>query len=100
MLCGMSSTARFRLTPPVPSETELHEAVAQAIDLLVLSSPAVVNCFPAGHVALPPAAALWRAGLKRGWPDFIVIHAGRVYGVELKKPGAALSKTRAIRSGR
>jgi len=97
----MSSTARLRLTPPEPSETELHEAVVQAIDLLVLP-PAMVNCFPAGHIPLPPAAAaaLFRAGLKRGWPDLLVIHDARVFGIELKKPGCGLSKTRTVRSKR
>jgi hypothetical protein len=91
---------RFRLTPPTPSESALHESVAQALTLLVMPG-CEWACYPAGHIRLPPAAAaaLHRAGLKRGWPDFILVH-GRVYGIELKVPGGKLSKTRTVRTRR
>ena len=87
----------FRLVaPPIP-ETSLHEAVARALDLLLLA-PAVWTTFPAGSVPLPPefSAKLYRMGLKRGWPDVLVIHR-IVYGIELKIMGGRLSRTRMVR---
>jgi hypothetical protein len=91
----------FRLTPPEPPERQLHEAVAQALQLLVLQ-PCMWTCFPAGHVPLPPAsaAALQRAGLQRGWPDLLFIHDGRVFGIELKLSAGKLSRTRTVRTRR
>jgi hypothetical protein len=95
------STKRFRLTAPGPSETELHEAVADLLKVGVLL-PAVWTCFPAGNVPLEPrfAAKLYRMGLQRGWPDFLVVHDGKVRGLELKKPGEQLSKSRWVRTKR
>jgi hypothetical protein len=98
----MTATApRFKLTAPTVTETQIHEAVADALRILVLP-PCEWTCFAAGHVQLPPsaAAALYRAGLKRGWPDFICLHDERIYGIELKIPGAKLSKTRTVRTRR
>lgn len=63
-------TRPFRLAPPVPPETDLQEAVAQA-----------------------------RMGLKRSWPDVLVLH-GVLHGIELKRPGGKLSRTRAVRTRR
>lgn len=96
----------FRLTPPEPSERQLHEAVAQALRLLILP-PVMWTCFPAGHVPLPPASAaalqragLQRAGLQRGWPDLLFIHAGQAFGIELKPAAGKLSRTRTVRTRR
>ena len=91
----------FRLTPPEPSERQLHEAVAQALRLLILP-PVMWTCFPAGHVPLPPAsaAALQRAGLQRGWPDLLFIHAGQAFGIELKPAAGKLPRTRTVRTRR
>jgi hypothetical protein len=91
----------MKLTPPRQSETELHKSVARALDMLLLP-PACFTCFPAGNVPLPPqfAAKLYLMGLKRGWPDFLVIHDGHVYGIELKAKGGALSKTKMVRTKR
>ena len=88
----------YRLTPVVVAETPLHEAVAKALHLLVLP-PAEWTCFPAGSVPLPPqfAAKLLRMGLRRGWPDLLIVHNG-LYGIELKRVGAGLSKTRMVRT--
>ena len=87
----------MNLTLPRQSETELHKAVAKALTTLVLA-PAEWSCFPAGNVPLPPqfAAKLYQMGLRRGWPDFLIVHGGRVYGIELKAKGGALSKTKKI----
>lgn len=84
----------FRLSHPDPVEDDLHEAVAKALTLLVLP-PAMWTCFPAGNVPLPPAAAakLARFGLKRGWPDLLVVHAANIYGIELKRRDGTLSRS-------
>lgn len=90
----------FHLTRPIPPEDDLHLAVAQALDVLLMP-PAVWTTFPAGHVPLPPAfaAKLVRLGLKPNWPDILVLHRN-LYGVELKRPGEALSIARTVRTRR
>ena len=91
---------RFKLTAPIPPETDLHEAVAKALDLL-LKPPARWTTFPAGHIPLPVqwAAKLARLGLKRNWPDVLILH-GVLHGIELKKPGGQLSRARFVRNKR
>lgn len=94
-------TARnFRLTPPPVYELELHETLAKVLDVVLLP-PAVWATYPAGATQLSPQqhARYSRVGLKRGWPDIIVIH-GRVFGLELKRYGAGLSRTRIGRTRR
>jgi hypothetical protein len=89
----------LRLRPPPVPEADLHAAVAAA--LTVLLPPHVPwTTFPAGHVALAPAQAarLARLGLQRGWPDILVVHEGRVFGLELKRPGGKLSRSRWVRT--
>lgn len=90
----------FRLTAPIPFEDELHEAVAQALDRLLMP-PAAWTTFPAGHVPLPTqwAVKLARLGLKRNWPDLLVLF-GVLHGIELKRPGETLSRARTVRSRR
>jgi len=92
--------ARFRLQAPVAPEQDLHESVADALDKLLMP-PAMWTCFPAGSVPLPPqfAAKLARMGLKRGWPDVLVLHR-RLIGIELKRRGGRLSRTRVVRTRR
>lgn len=92
--------ASLRLAAPMPPEADLQADVARALDMLILP-PAQWTTFPAGHVQLPKAAAakLARMGLKRGWPDVLVLH-GTLYGIELKRPGGRLSKTRTVRTRR
>lgn len=92
--------APFRLTAPIPIEDDIHEAVADALDLLLLK-PAEWTTFPAGHVPLPPrfAVKLARMGLKRSWPDILVLH-GCLHGIELKRPGEGLSRARWVTTRR
>ena len=94
------SAPQFKLTPPVTPEDDLHEAVADALKVLVLP-PAMWTALPAGNVPLEPqyAAKLARLGLQRGWPDILVLH-GQLYGVELKRQGGTLSRTRVVRTRR
>jgi hypothetical protein len=91
---------RLRLTHPATPEDDLHCDVADALHKLVCP-PAEWTCFPAGNVPLPPqfAAKLARFGLARGWPDILVLH-DRLYGIELKRHGGVLSKTRIVRTRR
>jgi hypothetical protein len=89
----------FKLTYPDPAEDRVHEAVAIALDTLLLP-PAIWTTFPAGHglLSAQAAARLHRLGMKRGWPDIIVIHNGRLHGLELKTRTGRLSKTREVRT--
>ncbi len=93
------TAAPFRLTRVVTDEDTLHEAVVKA--LRVLLPPSVVwNCFPAGNIPLPAdaKAKLVRFGLQPGWPDLILAYGGYVRGIELKREGGRLSKTRLVRT--
>jgi hypothetical protein len=93
-------TRPFRLLAPLTPEDELHAAVARALDLLVMP-PATWCSYPAGHIALTgqQAAKLARMGLKRSWPDVLVLH-GTLYGIELKRADGTLSRTRIVRNRR
>jgi len=88
----------FKLTYPDPSEREIHEAVADALEALLLK-PAFWCAYPAGVTRLSPqqAAAHSRFGLKSGMPDIQIWYRG-VYLIELKKPGGQLSRTRIVKS--
>lgn len=94
------SARPFRLVAPVAPETDLQEAVAAALDLLLLP-PAEWCAYPAGHIELTgqQAAKLARMGLKRSWPDVLVLH-GVLHGIELKRQGGRLSRTRTVRTRR
>jgi hypothetical protein len=91
----------FKLTAREPLEQELHEAV---VDMLTacLREPAYWVCYPAGLIQLSPPqmAKLMRSGLRRGIPDFLIIFEGLVFGLELKRHGGRLSKTRIGRTAR
>jgi len=90
----------FRLTAPEPSERDIHEEVAKALDgPLGLMPPAFWCCYPAGHVKLsaPQAARLVRAGLKSGMPDILIWYRG-MFLIELKAYGGRLSKSRIVKT--
>jgi hypothetical protein len=95
-----ASTPVLRLDEYVPPEDDIHATVAQALERL-LRPPAQFTCFPAGHIELTgrQAAKLARMGLKRNWPDFIIIH-GYPIGIELKNTDGELSRSRWVRSKR
>jgi hypothetical protein len=88
---------RFKLTPPEPSEDEIHEACASALDALLLE-PAQWACYPAGHIQLSGAQAdkLRRHGLKPNWPDLFIVFNALTFGFEVKTRAGKLSKTRFI----
>lgn len=91
---------RFRLTAPVQPEQELHETVAEMCGRMI-APPAEWAFYPAGAIPLTgqQVAKLARMGLKRGWPDFLILHDW-LYGIELKRLGAQLSRTRMGRTRR
>jgi hypothetical protein len=91
---------RFRLTAPEPLEVDIHAGCADALDRLLMP-PAFWFTYPAGVVQLSPqqAARYSRLGLKRGLPDIFILHDG-AWGVELKRRGGTLSKTRVVRTRR
>lgn len=90
----------FKLTAPEPREVELHAACARMLDWII-QPPAFWCSYPAGHIELSAAQAarLIRTGLKRGIPDIMIFHYA-VYGIELKRRGGTLSKTRIVRTRR
>ncbi len=101
----MSATATkprpFRLTRPIVPEDDLHEAVVRNLALRLLP-PAEWTCFPAGNILLngQQTAKLARMGLRRGWPDFLIAFNGSIFGLELKREGGTLSRTRMVRDKR
>ena len=98
---AIRTPAAYRLVEELQPEDELHASVADALDKLLLP-PAQWTTFPAGSVPLPKqyAAKLSRLGLKRGWPDVQVVFGGRIIGIELKRRGGRLSRTRIVRTRR
>jgi hypothetical protein len=90
----------FRLTPPEPFELEIHKACGQALDKLLLP-PALWCCYPAGAAQLSPQqfARFAEVGLKRGFPDLFIFYHG-TWGLEVKRRGGTLSKTRIGRTRR
>jgi hypothetical protein len=95
------STGRaWRLTEDIPREKDIQATVRHGLDVLLLP-PAVWFAMPVGHIKLTKAQAarLTEIGLKRGLPDIFVLHQ-RLYGVELKRPGGQLSRTRIVRTRR
>jgi hypothetical protein len=90
----------FRLTPPPESEQDIHEALARVLTAL-LPPLAFWACYPAGHIQLAPheTRRLARVGLKRGMPDIIIWYFG-CWGLELKRVGGRLSRTRVGRTRR
>jgi hypothetical protein len=90
----------FKLTSLEPLEVDIQETCAAALDRLLMP-PAMWFAYPAGVIELSghEMARLTRHGLKRGLPDIWVLHR-RVYCIELKRRGGALSKTRVGRTRR
>jgi hypothetical protein len=93
------AASRLRLVPPAQPEQALHEAVAKLLVVGVLPGTEWTH-FPAGSMPLDArwAAKLYRMGLKRGWPDFLILHATRLHGLELKRRGGELSRSHYVRT--
>lgn len=95
------TAAAFRLTPEPIAERDIHASCAAVLDRLLLP-PAFWFSAAIGATKLSPqqAAALSRAGIKRGLPDLLVLHGGKLHGVELKRHKGRLSVTRIVRTRR
>jgi hypothetical protein len=75
----------FKLTAPVPSEDNLHAAVAHALAVL-LPSDAVLNTWELRNAAsAAEGARRKRLGALPGWPDMGVFFRGRAVLLELKR---------------
>jgi hypothetical protein len=95
------SARPFRLTAPVVPEDEVDLQVAGEMAFSrLIRAPAEWTAFPAGHLKLTgqQAARLTRIGLKRSWPDHLVLYAGKLIGIEWKRPGERLSHSRWVRT--
>jgi hypothetical protein len=78
--------------PPAPPEFRSHVVVADLLGYLI--SPGWLwTHFPSGENRTEATGArLKRMGLKKGWPDFILVSPDGVFhGLELKRPGGALT---------
>lgn len=67
------------------TEEQIHRAVAQYLSS-ALPPPAFWTTFPAGGGGYARGAHLKALGLKAGFPDLLIIAAGKPYGIELKAP--------------
>lgn len=94
-----AAPAAYRLTPYVELEVDLQASGEEAFVRLI-RPPAEWTAFPAGHLKLTgaQAARLTRIGLKRSWPDHLVLHAGKLIGIEWKRPGETLSRSRWVKT--
>src|SRR6185312_13501021 len=70
-------------------EAQLHKEVADFL-AVALRPPTFWTTFPAGGGGLVRGRQLKRAGLKAGFPDLLIIHEGKAFGIELKAPGKYL----------
>jgi hypothetical protein len=97
----MNLATAFRLVPEITYERDLQESCASVLDKLILP-PAFWFSAAIGATKLSPqqAAALSRAGIKRGLPDLLILHVGKLHGVELKRHKGRLSVTRIVRTRR
>jgi hypothetical protein len=88
----------LRLVAPEPSERDIHVTVADLLDVC-LGPPALWMPYPAGVTTLTARqhAQYSRFGIKRGVPDILIFY-NRVWGIELKRRGGRLSKTRVART--
>jgi len=100
---GVAKSRPFRLSAYTADETDLQAAGEMAFSRL-FRAPVEWTAFPAGHLQLTgqQAARLTRIGLKRSWPDHLVLYGGKLIGIEWKRPGETLSRSRWVqtRSGK
>jgi hypothetical protein len=81
--------------PPAISEAALHRAVAEYLGW-VLKPPVIWTSLDAGAGKMSIKTAQQRKlrGVKKGWPDILIIAPGpNVLGIELKRPGKGGSQS-------
>jgi hypothetical protein len=91
----------FQLDEYVQPEVDLQAAGAEAFDRL-LRPPAMWTAIALGHIELTgqQAARLSRIGLKRSWPDHLVLWPGNIVGIEWKTGDGRLSISRIVHTKR
>ena len=70
-------------------EARLHKEVADFL-AVALRPPTFWTTFPAGGGGIVRGRQLKAMGLKSGFPDLLIIHEGKAFGIELKAPGKYL----------
>jgi hypothetical protein len=102
----VTSSPNFKLTNEILSERDLQESIIRILDALI-QPPAFFFSAAIGAAKLSPqqAAALSRAGVKRGIPDVLILapddHGPRIFGLELKREKQGyLSRDRIVRTKR
>jgi hypothetical protein len=78
-----------RIALPVPKEQDLQMAVVRFLNLALPRERVAVEwtCFPAGGGGKIRGSILKGMGLKSGWPDLQFLYRGRMFFIELKRPG-------------
>lgn len=91
----------FQLDEYVQPEVDLQAAVADAFSKL-LRPPAMWTSLAVGHIELTgqQAARFARIGVRRSWPDMIVLWPQNVVGIELKTGDGRLSISRVVHTKR
>lgn len=83
----------FKLRAPVAFEDDLHQAVADALRVLLPNGAICTTWELRNAASAAEGARRKRLGALPGWPDLGVFHAGRVVLLELKRErGGALSE--------
>ena len=97
----ITTSRAWKLTELIEAEEDLQVSVGHALERLLLP-PAMWFAMPMGHIKLTKAQAakLARIGAKRGIPDVLVVYDARIIGIELKRHGGRLSRTRIVRTRR
>jgi hypothetical protein len=87
----------FRLRAPVVPEDDLHQAVSDALRVLLPPGAICTTWELRNAASAAEGARRKRLGALPGWPDLGVFHAGRVVMLELKRErGGALSEAQKL----
>ncbi len=88
---GVKSGRRRRPDVEIESEEILHRRVAEFLDT-VIHPPNIWTTIGHGGGGKVRGAKLKAMGVKKGWPDILILAPGpKVLGIELKKEGGYLS---------
>ena len=96
---AIRTPARLRLRAPLPDEVDL-QAAGEAAFATLIRPPAEFTAFPAGHLKLTGAQAAGSLASALSVPGRITLscYAGKLIGIEWKKPGETLSRSRWVRT--
>lgn len=91
LLTATAIKSRPRLKRAKMQEQQLHKAVYELLSA-ILTPETFATTFPAGGGGRVRGAVLKSMGLKAGVPDWLIVHGGKAYFIELKAPEGSLSK--------